>query len=34
MRNSELGKGHPVTPDGEMPYYPEDNPDGGTVTRG
>jgi APA family basic amino acid/polyamine antiporter len=33
MRNSELGKGHPVTADGEMPYYPEDNPDGGTVTR-
>jgi APA family basic amino acid/polyamine antiporter len=33
MRNSELGKGHPVAADGEMPYYPEDNPDGGTVTR-
>jgi basic amino acid/polyamine antiporter, APA family len=33
MRNSELGKGHMVTADGEMPYYPEDNPDGGTVTR-
>jgi APA family basic amino acid/polyamine antiporter len=33
MRNSELGKGHAVTADGEMPYYPEDNPDGGTVTR-
>jgi APA family basic amino acid/polyamine antiporter len=33
MRNSELGKGHPVTADGEMPYYGEDNPDGGTVTR-
>jgi APA family basic amino acid/polyamine antiporter len=33
MRNSELGKGHPVTADGEMPYYKEDNPDQGTVTR-
>jgi APA family basic amino acid/polyamine antiporter len=33
MRNSELGKGHAVTADGEMPYYPEDNSDGGTVTR-
>lgn len=33
MRNSELAKGHAVTADGEMPYYPEDNPDGGTVTR-
>jgi APA family basic amino acid/polyamine antiporter len=33
MRNSELAKGHPVTADGEMPYYQEDNPDGGTVTR-
>ena len=33
MRNSELGKGHAVTADGEMPYYQEDNPDGGTVTR-
>jgi APA family basic amino acid/polyamine antiporter len=34
MRNSELGKGHPVTADGEMPYFKEDNPDDGTVTRG
>jgi basic amino acid/polyamine antiporter, APA family len=33
MRNSELGKGHPVTADGEMPYFKEDNPDEGTVTR-
>ncbi|WP_344707925.1 amino acid permease [Sphingomonas swuensis] len=33
MHNSELAKGHAVTADGEMPYYPEDNPDGGTVTR-
>ncbi len=33
MRHSELGKGHAVTADGEMPYFPEDNPDGGTVTR-
>jgi APA family basic amino acid/polyamine antiporter len=33
LRNSELGKGHPVTADGEMPYYKEDNPDEGTVTR-
>ncbi len=33
MHNSELGKGHAVTADGEMPYFPEDNPDGGTVTR-
>ncbi|WP_338502398.1 amino acid permease [Sphingomonas kaistensis] len=32
MRHSELGKGHTVTADGEMPYFPEDNPDGGTVT--
>jgi APA family basic amino acid/polyamine antiporter len=34
MRNSELGKGQPVTADGEMPYFKEDNPDEGTVTRG
>ncbi len=34
MRNSELGKGHAITADGEMPYYQEDNPDDGTVTRG
>jgi APA family basic amino acid/polyamine antiporter len=33
LSHSELGKGHAVTADGEMPYYPEDNPDGGTVTR-
>jgi APA family basic amino acid/polyamine antiporter len=33
MRNSELGRGHSVTADGEMPYYQEDNPDEGTVTR-
>jgi APA family basic amino acid/polyamine antiporter len=33
MRNSELAKGREVDADGEMPYYPEDNPDGGTVTR-
>jgi APA family basic amino acid/polyamine antiporter len=33
MHNSELAKGHAVIADGEMPYYPEDNPDGGTVTR-
>jgi APA family basic amino acid/polyamine antiporter len=33
MRNSELARGHAVTADGEMPYYPEDNPDHGTVTR-
>ncbi len=33
MSHSELGRGHTVTADGEMPYYPEDNPEGGTVTR-
>lgn len=33
LSHSELGKGHAVTADGEMPYYQEDNPDGGTVTR-
>ena len=26
MHNSELGKGHPVTADGELPIYPEDAP--------
>jgi APA family basic amino acid/polyamine antiporter len=33
MRNSQLGKDRAVIADGEMPYYGEDNPDGGTVTR-
>lgn len=33
LQHSELGKGHAVVADGEMPYFPEDNPDGGTVTR-
>src|SRR5687768_16424498 len=26
MHNSELAKGHPVTADGETPYFPEDSP--------
>ncbi|MFL5240364.1 MAG: amino acid permease, partial [Rhizomicrobium sp.] len=26
MHNSELAKGHPVIPDEETPYFPEDAP--------
>ncbi len=29
MRHSELGKGHPVMSDGEIPTFPEDAPTGG-----
>ena len=33
MRNSELGKGHAVMADDEMPMFPEDSSDGNEVNR-